>query len=191
MRRRQRMSRFNLEDYETVETRLKRWWASEESKDARIVTYNRSTLSDRDRGIWVFEARIYLTAEDQSLDLPKVTGWASEAETGNQAQWAAELAETSSIGRCLANYSLSGNLRASREEMQKVARASRDWLAEAGNLKDVDAIRLLWADARANGADQVTLDKVAQLGKELQAPGSLNSGGNRGTKTSPAKRAAG
>ena len=185
------MSRFNLEDYETVETRLKRWWASEESKDARIVTYNRSTLSDRDRGIWVFEARIYLTAEDQSLDLPKVTGWASEAETGNQAQWAAELCETSAIGRALANFSLSGNLRASREEMQKVARASRDWLAEAGNLKDVDAIRLLWADARANGADQVTLDKVAQLGKELQAPRGEHPGGNRGTKTSPAKRAAG
>lgn len=185
------MSRFNLDDYETVETRLKRWWASPESKDARIITFNRSTLSDRDRGLWVFEARIYLTAEDQEKDCPKVTGWASESETGNQAQWAAELAETSAIGRALANYSLSGNLRASREEMQKVARASRDWIAEAGNLKDIDAIRLLWADARANGADQVTLDKVAQIGKELQTPRSLDTGGNRGTKAGTAKRQAG
>lgn len=185
------MSRFNLEDYETVETRLKRWWGSEESKDARLVTYNRSTPEDRAKGIWVFEARLYLTAGDQSLDLPKVTGWASETESGNQAQWAAELCETSAIGRCLANFSLSGNLRASREEMQKVAKASRDWLGEAGNLKSIDEIRLLWADARANGADKQTLDKVVELGKELQTTGGEYPGDNRGSKTSSAKRQAG
>lgn len=176
------MSRFNLEDYETVETRLKRWWASEESKDARIVTFNRSSAEDRGKGLWVFEARIYLTAGDQSMDLPKVTGWASEAETGNQAQWACELAETSAIGRALANYSMSGNLRASREEMQKVARVSRDWIAEADNLKDIDALRLLWADARAAGVPKEVLDRLAAIGQKIQNPRGEHQGSNRGSK---------
>ena len=181
------MSRFNLEDYETVETRLRRWWASEESKDARLVTINRSTQEDRAKGLWVFEARLYLTAEDQSMDLPKVTGWASESETGNQAQWACELAETSSIGRCLSNYSMSGNLRASREEMQKVARVSRDWIGEAGNLKDIDSLRLLWADARAAGVPKETLDRLADIGQKIQNPRGEHHGSNRGTKGSPPK----
>lgn len=162
------MSRFNLEDYETVEQRLARFWKSDEAKDARIVTYNRTSPDDRARGIWIFEARLYMTAGDQSLDLPKTTGWASETETGNQAQWAAELAETSSIGRCLANYSMSGNKRASREEMQKVVRSERDWLAEAGNLSDKDALRQLWAEAKAAKAHPTVLAKVAQIAEGLQ-----------------------
>lgn len=185
------MSRFNLEDYETVEVRLARFWQGEQAKDARIVTINRSTEADRAKGVWVFEARLYLTAGDQSMDLPKVTGWASETETGNQAQWAAELAETSSIGRCLANLGLSGNKRASREEMQKVARAARDWLGEAGNLTNRDDIRLLWAEARAAGVSKETLDKVAEIGQGLPSAGGLSPGNNRGPKGSPTKRQAG
>lgn len=181
--------KFNLEDYETVETRLKRWWASDEAKDARIVTINHSTEADRAKGIWVIEARLYLTAGDQSMNLPKTTGWASEIDGGQGAsQFAAlENAETSAIGRCLANYALSGNKRSSREEMAKVQRQLRDWIAEANTLDDVEAVRLLWADARATGASKDILDRLAARGKELQSAGSKHQGSNRSTKASTAQ----
>jgi hypothetical protein len=68
----------------------------------------------------------------------------------------------------LANLAMSGNKRASREEMQKVARVERDWLAEAGSLTDKDALRQLWAEAKAAGAHPSVLAKVAQVAEGLQ-----------------------
>jgi hypothetical protein len=95
-----------------------------EHADARVVTANRTTEADRQKGIWIVETRIYLTAGDQAMDLPKATGWAFEVDgtKGANLTSALENCETSSIGRCLANMNLSGNKRASREEMQKVQR---------------------------------------------------------------------
>lgn len=166
------MAIFDLEKYETVEVRLARFWADEAHKDARLVTINRTTDADRAKGYWVIETRLYLTAGDQSLDLPKATGWAFEVEGGKGANAFAALenAETSSLGRCLANYGLSGNKgvpRASRDEMQKVVRNSRNWLAEADALTDIDALRLIWSEARAQNAPKTVLDKLAERAKQM------------------------
>lgn len=162
------MASFNLADYETVEERLKRFWADEANKDARLVTVNHTTPADRERGVWVVEARLYLSAADQEKDLPKTTGWAFEIDGQGMANKtsALENAETSSLGRCLANYLYSGNKRASREEMAKVARAEqakRDWLGEADKLAlsyDVDGLRLLYTEAVAA---KVTPDVLAVI----------------------------
>jgi hypothetical protein len=179
------MAGFNLADYETVEERLRRFWADPVAVDARIVSINHTTEDDRQRGQWVIETRLYLNADDQANDLPKSTGWAFEIDgTGGANKTSAlENAETSSIGRCLANFIFSGNKRASREEMQKVQRnlVGRDWIAEASKLDDVDKLRLLWQDARAGGAP----DDVLLLIKE-RADGLTNTGdslgGNKATK---------
>ena len=40
---------------------------------------------------------------------------------------------------------------------------ARDWLAEAGNLTDVAALRALWSEAKAGGADPSTLAKIQAL----------------------------
>ena len=118
------MAQFNLNDYETVEERLRRFWSSEFAEDARIVTVNHTTAQDRAVGTWVVEARLYLDQEDQARNLPKTTGWAFEVDGVGMANKtsALENAETSAIGRCLANYTFSGNKRVTREEMEKVAR---------------------------------------------------------------------
>ena len=88
--------KFDLSKYATVEERLRAFWSDELSNDARIVTINHS----KDEKSFIIETRLYLSAGDQAADLPKVTGWASEANTDS---FALERCETSSIGRCLAN----------------------------------------------------------------------------------------
>jgi len=177
-KRKTKMAQFNLNDYETVEERLRRFWADENHKDARLVTKNHTTAQDRAVGTWVVEARLYLSQEDQARDLPKTTGWAFEVDGVGMANKtsALENAETSSLGRCLANYTLSGNKRVTREEMEKVARGQtpklpeRDWLLEAGELasaKDIPKLRLLYSEAKTAKASAEVLDLIKTTAEGL------------------------
>ena len=179
------MDGFNLADYETVEERLRRFWADPNNADARIVSVNRTTEDDRSRGQWVIETRLYLSADDQLNDIPKTTGWAFEIDgTGGANKTSAlENAETSSIGRCLANYTFSGNKRASREEIQKVARNlnNRDWISEAAKLEGVDKLRVLWQDARQAGAPDDVLAVIKERADGFKDQGD-SLGGNKATK---------
>lgn len=155
------MARFNLDDYETVEERIRRFY--DQHNSGRIIT---ECVKAGENGQWLFKAYIYLTEGDQAAGLPKATGYASEVEGGAQSDWKAELGETSAIGRALANMNLSGNKRSSRQEMEKVIRSeskSRNWLAEASKLNDVDALRLLWSEAKAAKASQKVLDSIKEL----------------------------
>ena len=169
------MAQFNLADYETVEERLRRFWSNPNYLDARIVTANRSTDSDRAKGIWVVETRIYLSGDDQANDLPKATGWAFEIDgtAGANKTSALENAETSAIGRALANMNLSGNKRASREEMQKVAAdvtPARNWVNEASNLhfsRDKEALKALYLEAQAAKVSADVLTKITEYGQKL------------------------
>lgn len=191
------MANFNLNDYETVEERLRRFWA--ENPDARIVTINHTTPEDRSVSTWVVEARIYLSAGDQSLDLPKATGWAFEIDgQGGMANRtsALENAETSCIGRALANMNYSGNRRVTREEMQKVERnvaptPPTNWLALAKG-KSVDELRILWAKAQAAKASQEILDAIREMAggtrtPEGKLPGAEGSSDGGAPKRKPSK----
>lgn len=167
------MARFDLSQYATVEERLRAFWSDELSKDARIITVNHS----KDDKSFVIETRIYLTAGDQAADLPKVTGWAQEANTD---PFSLERCETSSIGRALANWlwtgskKLDGTPRASRQEMEKVEKvkgapqvtmSDLDFLAKLDELDTAEEIRQLYADAKRAGAPKDVLDKIAAKGK--------------------------
>lgn len=179
------MARFDLSQYATVEERLRAFWSDELSQDARIVTVNHSKSAD----LWVIETRIYLSAGDQANDLPKVTGWASEANTD---QFALERCETSSIGRCLANWlwtgskKLDGTPRPSQQEMAKVERVSavevmhefaqRDWKKDADSLNDVDALRTLWGNAKAKRAPNDVLNYIKERANALSDTSSVNRG---------------
>jgi hypothetical protein len=164
------MAQFNLNDYETVEERLRRFWAMEEHADARIETRNHTTPQDRASGTWVVEARIYLSVDDQEAECPKATGWAFEVDGQGMANKtsALENCETSAIGRALANMNLSGNKRVTREEMAKVQRGvtpvGRDWLVEAEALgTNLDGLRLLYSEAKTAKAPAKTLEKIKEI----------------------------
>jgi len=176
------MANFDLNSYETVEERLRRFWADPANADARIVTLNHTTPQDRAANTWVVEARIYLSTGDQAADLPKATGWAFEVDGVGMANKtsALENAETSAIGRCLANMNYSGNKRTSRNEMEKVERAvapiGRNWIAEADTLTSVEDLRSLWAEARRLKAPANILKHIEEVSRGLSDKDSLGGG---------------
>jgi hypothetical protein len=166
------MARFNLADYETVEERIKRFYAAHE--DGRITTEWDNNFETATPRTWVVKATIYLTAGDQSLSLAKATGYAVEVDgTGGANNGSAlENAETSAIGRALANMNLSGNKRASREEMQKVqAISERDWVTDATKIADITSLRWMYSQAKAAGVPADQLERIEQHGKKLSADG--------------------
>ena len=165
------MAQFNLNDYETVEERIRRFY--KDNKTGRIITENITTLQDRQVGTWVVQASVYLNDE---TDKPKATGLAFEVDGQGMANKtsALENAETSAIGRALANAGYSGNKRVTREEMAKVARAqtpkatAKDWLAMAEALgSDIEGLRLLYSEAKTGGAIASTLDKIKAIANGL------------------------
>jgi hypothetical protein len=119
---------FNLEDYETVEERLVKYW--KDHPDGQIHT----KLLDSTASRFIVEASIYRTEADSR---PWTTGLAEETVQGRgvNATSALENCETSAIGRALANagYATKGK-RASREEMSKVA-ASQEVKAKVEEVK--------------------------------------------------------
>jgi len=107
---------FDLSNYETVETRLNRFW--ETYPDGRVET----TLMNYDGDTCIVRSVIWKHRDDAN---PTATGYAHEIHTdrGVNATSFVENCETSSLGRCLANmgFATQGK-RPSREEMQKVER---------------------------------------------------------------------
>jgi hypothetical protein len=161
------MAQFNLNDYETVEERIRRFY--KDNADGRIITDNITTLQDRQVSTWVVKASVYL---DDQTDKPKATGLAFEVDGQGMANKtsALENAETSAIGRALANAGYSGNKRTSRQEMEKVARGatpkatSKDWIAMATDLgNDIEGLRLLYSQAKTAQAAPATLAKIQEL----------------------------
>jgi hypothetical protein len=168
------MPQFSLQDYETVEERIRRFY--KDNSDGRIITDNLTTLQDRQVGMWVTRSLVYLNATDQEKGLPKASGLAFEIDSqkGPQATSGLEVCETSSIGRALANAGYSGNKRASRTEMEKVARGNtpkptiKDWSAMADALgNDIEGLRLLYSEAKTGGATTATLDKIKAIANGL------------------------
>ena len=107
---------YNLDNYEPVEVRLERFW--EKYPNGRVQT---NVLEKTESSILIASA-IYAERNDIN---PIATGIAEEIKSNsgvNRDAWV-ENAETSSIGRAIANggFAAKGK-RPSREEMQKVER---------------------------------------------------------------------
>lgn len=110
------MAKFDIESYDTVETRLARFW--EKHPEGRVLT----KLEFHDERRFICYAEIYFDREDTT---PVATGYAEEivgASPVNRTS-ALENCETSSIGRGLANCGFASlGKRPSAEEMLKVER---------------------------------------------------------------------
>lgn len=157
------MAQFNLADYETVAERIARFY--KDNPDGRIITRNITSAQDRQISTWVVQAYIYLTSEDQHKNLAKATGLAFEIDGVGMAQKtsALETAETSAIGRGLANAGYSGDKRATREEMSKVKRdvaTPRNWQAALDNINDLEGLRSLYLEAKQGKASPSILEAI-------------------------------
>lgn len=107
-----------LKDYEPVEDRLRAFWS--ETPDGRIET----ELLRAEDGHYIVKATVWRSR----IGLPFATGLAHDSEAqlpANMKNSALEVAETSAIGRALANlgYAAKGR-RPSREEMSKASPAA-------------------------------------------------------------------
>ena len=108
---------FNLQDYETVETRLEKWHG--QYPDSRVET----ELIEASNTRFIVFCKLFKTEADPK---PCATGLAFETitENGVNSTSALENCETSAIGRALANAGFAAKgKRASREEMAKVNNA--------------------------------------------------------------------
>jgi hypothetical protein len=108
---------FNLQDYETVETRLEKW--HRQYPDSRVET----ELIEASNTRFIVFCKLFKTEADAK---PCATGLAFETitEKGVNSTSALENCETSAIGRALANAGFAAKgKRASREEMAKVNNA--------------------------------------------------------------------
>ena len=126
---------FNLDNYETVKDRITRFY--KDHADGRILTElvnDPSSLAS----FAAFKSSVYI---GETL---KATGYAMEQQGQgvNKDAWV-ENAETSAIGRALANMDYCGTLRPSREEMSKVSQPAGDAEEVKGKLSEYVASGLL------------------------------------------------
>lgn len=131
--------KFNLDDYETVETRLEKYWAK--YPNGRLHT----EMQLCEGGEYIFVAELFRDITDQH---PFSTGFAQERVGVGMVNKtsALENCETSAIGRALANggFASTAGKRPSREEMQKVQRLTEQAPEEAKKLaEEIPALQTL------------------------------------------------
>ena len=185
------MGKFKMEDYDPVETRVKRFYG--EHADGGIRTSLLTTPDNMDyvvvrAEVWIGDSLRATGLAQEIRDKELSQGKFGEYESVNYTSWL-ENAETSAIGRALANFNYTGNKRASREEMQKVERMTADPVMEERQRKHaeeqehrarakakdlIDSCRNILdddvcMDFEVRLADAKGFDAVVAMGKEIRA----------------------
>ena len=113
---------FDPESYTPVAVRVRQFY--DRFPVGRIVTELVSSEVRDGTTIVTFRALVFRSANET---LPAATGWAAERDDDGEINAVAclENAETSAIGRALANLGFATSVRPSREEMEKAERGRR------------------------------------------------------------------
>lgn len=166
------MARFDLSQYETVADRIARWYKA--NPEGAIRTALVTTNEDRERKQWIVQAFVYKHRDDEYA---VATGLAFEIDgtPGANQTSALENAETSAIGRALANANMSGDKtkRASREEMAKVNRGNVTAISDAlinidpATAKSLAELGVMWQQAIEYGRSEELQPKFTARKKEL------------------------
>lgn len=150
--------KFNLDEYQTVQERIDlfRQRFSEGRFEIEMVHMSETQV--------VMKASVYTLFDSE---FPTCVDFAEErvgSSPVNKTSFVENCA-TSALGRAISQ--LGGefsptNKRPSREEMQKVVRQSKDWLAEADKLTTKDALRMLWAEASTARVSDDILNQIKE-----------------------------
>jgi len=152
-----------LDDYEPVADRITKFWA--QYPDGRIITEIK-LINETEV---VVQASIFTNRDDAR---PAAVDWAHETRGSSNINRASflENCSTSAIGRGLATLGFSTKKRASREEMLKATRESRNYLIEAQEAyenKDTETLRTIYSAAVKGGVDEETLKAIKDFGLQL------------------------
>jgi hypothetical protein len=126
------MANFNPEEYETVDSRIKRFYSDHE--DGKIVA---DLISSPDN-IETVVVKAYIFLGERLV----ATGLAFEQAGQGFVNKTSHLenCETSAIGRALANYNYSGDKRPSREEMDKTQGKPTETAKPKSDLSDIEQL---------------------------------------------------
>lgn len=150
------MTQFDLKNYVQVNDRVQKFW--KEHPEGRVVTeVTHLDPAEATNRMVIVRAKVYL---DSVATHPASTGLAKEREGTSGANKTAflENAETSAIGRALANlgYLIDKN-RASREEMEAVQQAEAEHkvaldrikaIAKDGSEEIKNEVRAVWSNLK-------------------------------------------
>jgi hypothetical protein len=161
-----------LDNYEPVADRIGKFWEKYPTGriHTEIVLINEQEI--------VIKASIFTDRDDSratAIDFAQETRGSSNINK----QSFVENCATSAIGRALATLNFQPKrdgkaVRPSREEMTKSVpskQSARNWASEAtvlAGLKDVEGLRKLHTDAKAQGASEEMLKSITDLGKSLK-----------------------
>lgn len=154
------MSRFNLDDYETVESRIARFW--EQYPNGKIHT----ELVHFDDTQFIVRALVYRDAEDT---VPAAIDYAHERVDSSPVNrnFGLENCTTSAIGRSLSTLGFSPKgKRPSREEMAKVQQLEEVSANTQNLLKSISDAETL--DALEAMADLIKMSSTSLSERELQ-----------------------
>lgn len=178
--------RFDLDSYQTVQERIDLF--RDKYPDGRfeldIVHMSEQQV--------VIKASVYTMFDSE---LPTCVDFAEErigSSPVNKTSFVENCA-TSALGRAISQLGgvfSPSNKRPSREEMQKVARLSRDWLAEAGSMKSKDDLRMLWAEASAARVSEDVLNQIKEMGANVEDNREQRAGDSGSVHSGDGKRAA-
>lgn len=168
---------FNPNDYATVDERLRAARKDHPEMVVDTIMLNSIDCPASEPIRWVFRCELYRSPEDRKNGLLWSTGTAYEIDgQGGMANKtsACENAETSAIGRALADAGYSGDKRASREEMEKVQRrevAEEKLLEAIQAAESKEELTKLWNYASGNGLarSESVSEAFKRRGEELKA----------------------
>lgn len=159
------MANFNPANYETVDERIQRFYRT--VPDGRITTELLEHSGDPGSTRWIVKAYVYRDAGDR----PAGTGMAFDTDGVGMAQKTAalETAETSAVGRALAQAGFSGSKRTTQEEMGKTV--IPDLQRRISEAKSKSETKDLWQEAVKAGVLEAVKQRIYDRNDQLAKAG--------------------